>query len=347
MSHAADELAFAIRPLSREDLPGVVEIDAALEGRSRRTYIERRLAAALREPALHAQFAACDDAGLAGYILARVLQGEFGGSAPALRLELVGVRGELRRRGAGRQLLEALAQWAARHGIRELRTSAHWTNGQMLAWLATMDFRLAPELVLGLPVAQAPQPEPPALTLADDGTSTREVDFGAREAGNDRERMARERLEIRTMRPEDLHEILRIDRAVTGRSRGDYIAARLAEAMEDSTIRVSLAGRIDGAIVGFAMARADFGDFGRTQPVAVLDTIGVDPDYARRGFGRALLARLFDDVAQLQARRVETLVRVGNLELLGFFQRVGFAPSQRLAFVREAAAGRSPASGSA
>ena len=57
---------FAIRPLRREDLDTVVVIDAASEGRSRRAYFQRRLDAALREPALHAQFAAADDKGLAG-----------------------------------------------------------------------------------------------------------------------------------------------------------------------------------------------------------------------------------------------------------------------------------------
>ena len=47
-----------IRALAKDDLDAVVAIDTAIEGHSRRDYIERRLAAALREPSLHAQFAA-------------------------------------------------------------------------------------------------------------------------------------------------------------------------------------------------------------------------------------------------------------------------------------------------
>jgi ribosomal protein S18 acetylase RimI-like enzyme len=330
MQHAIEQEALAIRPLGRDDLAAVVAIDTAIEGRSRRTYIERRLAAALREPALHAQFAACDQAGLAGYILARVLQGEFGRSETALRLELVGVRQDARRHKAGSQLLDALVQWAARREIRSLRTSAYWGNAQMLGWLGAMGFQLAPEVMLGLPLAQAPQADEPEAALE----GSPEVNFGAPE-GNDHERMARGSVEIRPMAKADLPQILRIDRAVSGRDRAGYIEARLAEAMEDSAIRISLAGRIAGAIVCFAMARADLGDFGRTQPVAVLDTIGVDPEYAHRGLGRALVTRVCSDAAQLQARRVETLVRVADLDLLGFFQRAGFTPSQRLSFVRE------------
>ena len=41
------------RRLSRDDLDAVVSIDARLEGHTRRTYFERRLAAAFREPDLH------------------------------------------------------------------------------------------------------------------------------------------------------------------------------------------------------------------------------------------------------------------------------------------------------
>jgi N-acetylglutamate synthase-like GNAT family acetyltransferase len=246
------------------------------------------------------------------------------------------VRPDAQRGGAGKRLFEVLAQWAARHGMEALRTSATWSNAQMLAWLHAMGFRLAPEIVLSAGVDQARPPEEPAVTLPEGQGPGHEADFGAREA-NDHERLARDRVAIGPMAPGDLQEILRIDRAVTGRDRRAYVEALLAESMEASRTRVSLAGRVDGAIVGFVMARADVGDFGRTEPVAVLDTIGVDPEYARRGIGRELLARLFDNVSQLQVERVETLVRVADLELLGFFLEAGFVPSQTLSFVREGA----------
>lgn len=328
------DIPFTIRPLAREDLHAVVGIDAAIEGQSRRTYVERRLAAALREPGLHAQFAACDADGLAGYILARVLAGEFGLPRSCLRLELVGVRPGLQRMGAGRQLFEVLAQWAQRHEIREMRTTERWGNAQVLGWLHASGFRLAPDVVLGMDLERG-QPEEPPLTLPEGEGPAGERNFGRRE-GNDHERAAQGRVEIRPMAPADLPEIARIDRAITGRDRRGSIEALLGEATEVSRTRVSLAGRLDGAIVGFVMARADIGDYGRTEPVAVLDTIGVDPEYARRGIGRALVARLAANAAQLQVERIETIVRVADTGLLGFFLDAGFVPSQRLAFVREA-----------
>ena len=114
----------AVRGLMRTDLADVVAIDTSIEGRSRRDYVQQRLAAALRDPALHAQFAALDADGLAGYILARVLEGEFGRDARSLRLELVGVRPDAHHHGVGARLFDALVEWAGRHAIGELRTQA-------------------------------------------------------------------------------------------------------------------------------------------------------------------------------------------------------------------------------
>ena len=97
---------------------------------------------------------------------------------------------------------------------------------------------------------------------------------------------------------------------------------------------MSLTAWLDGAIVGFLMARTDLGDFGRTEPVAVLDTIGVDPDYAHRGVGRALLAQLMADLRALHVERVETVVGPHDAALQGFLRDTGFAPSQRMTYVR-------------
>jgi hypothetical protein len=62
--------------------------------------------------------------------------------------------------------------------------------------------------------------------------------------------------------------------------------------------RISLAARKDGIVAGFVMARADLGDFGRSEPVAVLDTIEDLPvRVVIPGHGRP-----FTDVAAALAR---------------------------------------------
>lgn len=325
----------AVRALTPDDLAAVVAIDAAIEGRSRRAYVERRLAAALRNPALHAQFAAIDASGLAGHILARVLEGEFGRGGRSLRLELVGVRTDTRGHGVGTRLFDALAQWARRHAIRDLHTQAAWNDSAMLRWLDRMGFRLAPDHLVDCAVgggAYLPERDDAIALPVGDGPG-REISFSAT-SNNDFERLARDTADVRSMTPADLGDIVRIDRGITGRDRAEYMRAKLAEAMDDSSMRVSLAAHRDGANVGYLMAHVDRGDFGRSEPVAVIDTLGVDPEVARRGVGRALLSQLFANLGALRVERVETVVAPRDLALLGFLFAVGFTPSQRLPFVR-------------
>lgn len=324
-----------IRALAKEDLDAVVAIDAEIEAHSRRDYIERRLAAALREPALHAQFAAVEGDQLVGYLLARVLVGEFGRPHPGLRLEIVGVHNQARGIGVGAQLLQALLTHARKHGLSELHTSAAWNDHAMLRWFDAMGFTLAPERWLDCQVdGGAYHAGRDGAVQAPDGFGPgHEIDYGAT-GDNDFEKLARDSADVRSMKPQDLQEIARIDRSLTGRDRTDYMQAKLAEAMIESAIRVSMTARLDGTIVGYLMARADLGDFGRTEPAAVIDTIGVDPEYEHRGVGRALLSQLFANLGALRVERVETLTAPRDQDLLGFLFDAGFQPSQRLAFSR-------------
>jgi len=328
-----------IRALGVDDLDTVVAIDAEQQGRSRHAYIERRMQAALREPTLHTQLAALDDKGLAGFMLGRVLEGEFGRSDTGLRIELLGVRIDARGQGVGTLLFNALRVWGRRHGVREFHTAASWRDTRLLHWMAAMGFELAPVTLVERSVKRAaagawPQAEREAVTLEQGQGPGHEVDFGARES-NDFERQSRSLADVRAMAADDLADIVRIDRAITGRERSGYIGRRLLETLSDSAIRVSLTARLDETIVGFLMARADWGDFGRFEPVAVIDTLGVDPEYAtRRGVGRSMLRQLFANLDALKVERVETVISHHDQPTAGFFIGNGFEPSQRLAFVR-------------
>jgi ribosomal protein S18 acetylase RimI-like enzyme len=306
-----------------------------IEGRSRRGYIERRLQAARRDPALHAQFAAVDERGIAGYLLARVLEGEFGRGERDLRIELVGIRADLRGQRIGSRLFEALSNWSGRHAIRAMRTQSSWRDHRMLGWLDRRGFSLAPAQVLECVVdtgTWSPERDD-AMGPADADRVAIEIDFGRHDA-NDFERAGRGGADVRSMTAADLDAIVAIDRRHSGRDRREYLRSRLEEALDDSALRVSLAAIRGGALAGFLMARADHGDFGRTEPVAVLDTIGVDPAQTRQGVARALLTQLFANLAALRIERVETLVTPADRALASFLYTTGFVPSQQLAFVR-------------
>ncbi len=137
-----------IRRLRPSDLGGAVDIDSALMGRSRRGYFERRLALALHDPQAHMQFGAEHDDRLVGYLLARVLTGEFGVDRTIVLLEALGVEPAHKGHGAGRHLLEALEGEMRKRGITELRSQARWTNHDLLQFFDAAGFQLAPRQVV-------------------------------------------------------------------------------------------------------------------------------------------------------------------------------------------------------
>ena len=324
-----------IRQLARTDLDQVVALDAAITGRTRRAYFERRLAAALRQPELHAQFAA-EEAGatLSGYALARVLEGEFGRTRQGLRLEMISVAPGAQSRGIGRALHAALETEAVKRGIAEFRTSVAWRDHMMLRFLAGLDYLLAPVLVLNCEVHASPMGAGEGAAESPSRDKTGDPNDWSAPAANDFEQAARDTADIHLLKASDFEDVVRIDRHITGRDRRAYMQHALDEALRESGVRISLAARKGGITAGFIMARADLGDFGRIEPAAVIDTVGVAPEYEHHGIGHALLSQLFLNLAALRIERVETAVAAANLPLLGFFYGAGFAPAQRLAFVK-------------
>ena len=119
---------------------------------------------------------------------------------------------------------------------------------------------------------------------------------------------------------------------ITGRDRAAYFQRKLADALTESDVRVSLVAELDSVPVGFIMARVDLGEFGRVETTAVIDTIGVDPDYQNRGVGRALVSQLLVNLGTLRVEKVRTEVDWQDRDLLGYLDRSGFQPSQQLCF---------------
>ncbi|MGZ8322909.1 MAG: GNAT family N-acetyltransferase [Rhodoplanes sp.] len=144
--------------------------------------------------------------------------------------------------------------------------------------------------------------------------------------------LARDRIPVRSLRESDLKALIAIDRRITGRDRSGYFERKLSEALHESDVRVSLVAEADGRPVGFIMARVDLGEFGRIEAAAVMDTIGVDPDYAGHGVGRALLSQLLANLATLRVDNILTEVDWADRELMAYLDRCGFRPSGRLSF---------------
>ncbi len=167
------------------------------------------------------------------------------------------------------------------------------------------------------------------FTIPERVGEAQEINYGG-PAGPDFGALARDRIPVRAMKAGDLRALIGIDRRIVGRDRTAYFERKLAEALQESDVRVSLVAELDGGPVGFIMARVDLGEFGRIEPTAVMDTIGVDPDYRDRGIGNALLSQLIVNLRTLRVERIRTEVDWRDQALLSYLERYDFAPSQQL-----------------
>jgi ribosomal protein S18 acetylase RimI-like enzyme len=144
------------------------------------------------------------------------------------------------------------------------------------------------------------------------------------------ENPARDGVMIRNLRTDDLEAIVRIDALSVGRRREEFLRTKLKQAFEDTGVAASLAAIVDDHVVGFALARVYYGEFGVMEPAAVMDVLGVHPDYRGRHVAAALVDQLRTNLLGLGIPRLQTEVRWDSPDLITFFQHEGFTIAPRL-----------------
>lgn len=144
------------------------------------------------------------------------------------------------------------------------------------------------------------------------------------------ERAPRDMVIVRNLRPEDREAVVAIDARILGRRRDEFFKVKLGQAFSDTGIAVSLAAELDGAVVGFLLARLYYGEFGLMEPAAVMDVLGVHPEFRGRQVGAALLDQLRTNLLGLGMRTLQTEVAWDSPELVAFFQHEGFTLAPRL-----------------
>jgi len=148
---------------------------------------------------------------------------------------------------------------------------------------------------------------------------------------DDFDALSRDTVMVRSLSQADLDSVVRIDAKITGQDRRAYFERKFQEVLFESGVRISLIAEMDGSVVGFMMARVDFGEFGRAATEAVVDTLGVAKAFRSQHVGQALLSQLLANLSSLQVESVRSEVEWDNFGLLGFLESCGFNPSQRLA----------------
>lgn len=326
-SHAGSATVRALRPT---DLDEVVNIDRAAMGRARKLFFEKRLATVQADPDRYITLGAEVDGRLVGYGIAHLGRGEFGADFGTAVIEAIGVTPDCQRSGIGAALVDAIENAAMAKGGASLYSQVDFTDSRLIAFFARSGFSLAPRALLerdvsiGLDTSSGGGMDAPA-----EYNEASELDFSD-SSGDDFESLARDHTPIRSMRADDLDMIIEIDRRITGRTRLPYYERLMTQVMGKTGVRVSLVAEMEDFIIGFIMARVDYGEFGSTEPVAVLDTIGIRPDYQNEEVGAALVSQLAVNLAALRIERIRTVAPWDGFGFLGFLAANGFHPAQRL-----------------
>jgi len=142
----------ALRPLTIRDLDLVVSIDRRLSGGGRRGFYEKRLAAALREPGGFVYLGIEDAGTLAGFVFARLIDGEFGEETRVAQLDAIGIDPARGGHGLGHALMDGLADILRHKNVRELQSQVAWTDHELLRFFAATGFELAPRTIVQRPV---------------------------------------------------------------------------------------------------------------------------------------------------------------------------------------------------
>ncbi len=318
-----------IRSLHGDDLERVSGIECRLAGHSRKGFIEKRFEATETSPDGFISCAALQDGKLAGYACARIEEGEFGTRDIVAVLDVIGTDPDLQRRGIGKTLLAEIERQMKTRGIGTLRTQIDWRNHWMIRFLSSSGFLLAPIEVLERDTSRLEEEvvEVDAVKLDRKWRGRHSV------GGGYYENAEWDRVFVRLLKEEDLAAVVRIDRKHTGYDRSAYYKAKFREMLIETGIRVSFVVEEDGFVVGFVMARVDFGEFGKVDKTAVLDTIGIHPAFGGSGIGHALLSELFMNLSTLRIENVFTQLTLSlkHFDMQRFLYSCGFHPSQRLA----------------
>jgi ribosomal protein S18 acetylase RimI-like enzyme len=146
------------------------------------------------------------------------------------------------------------------------------------------------------------------------------------------EQIEKTNIRIRGMEHEDIESVLAIDRKISGVRRAvtytDLITGDLGKVLD-----LSFVAEVRGQVAGFILARhAVVGE--PLVEVGLIQVMGVDPDYWRRGIASRLVKALLERCQSKGLKTVRVMVNERDSQLQGFFQRIGFHRGQLIDYAK-------------
>lgn len=148
--------------------------------------------------------------------------------------------------------------------------------------------------------------------------------------------MAQEKVYVRVMHKEDVPHLVEIDAMASGTARASYLQGKAQQALDSRhSLVAAMVAESEGQVVGFLMGQVYRGEFGISETVATVDTVGIHPESQCEGVARALMDEYVAHARKLGVERVHTLVDWNQWDLMGFFRALGFAPGSAMVLARK------------
>jgi ribosomal protein S18 acetylase RimI-like enzyme len=132
-----------------------------------------------------------------------------------------------------------------------------------------------------------------------------------------------QRIKVRKLTWEDLDAIVEIDNRVLGTKRPTYWHQKIEEMGEEEPSK-SLVAELDGRVQGFIMGTVSGWEFGVPNTIGWIDTIGVNPDYQKKGIATFLFKAIMEAFKKDGIENIYALVKWEDWDLMCFFKAMGF-----------------------
>ena len=144
--------------------------------------------------------------------------------------------------------------------------------------------------------------------------------------------MNRSTVKIRLMTIDDFDAVVGIDEKILKDSRPKYYKMKFDKLFRSKEfLPTSLVAELeDATVVGFVMGELYIGEYGISEVGATLDTIGVDPDFRRKGIGEQLIDEFTNHLRELGVKKINTLVDKNDAKLIHFFSANQFSPAESM-----------------
>jgi ribosomal protein S18 acetylase RimI-like enzyme len=131
------------------------------------------------------------------------------------------------------------------------------------------------------------------------------------------------KVSLKSLSSSHVEGIVEIDRRILGKRRQSFWKKKII-AVESNDPPTGIVAELDDKIIGFILGEVSGWEFGVPASVGWIDTIGVDPEYQKRGVAKALMGELIKNFRSAGVKNIYTLVNWSDWDLLQFFRQVGF-----------------------